>query len=551
MEPSIEFVKVQDPRVCVQESAKYAVKKGGAEATQQVYQAVSSSTSQLTFNIQVPSQETLIARDVMLRTRFRIDITGVVSTSGDTLVNYGVNTAFAPFPFSQLQTTATATINNNSVSCNVQDVLSSFILKMMEVDELLEYNSMAPVQPDNYFNLNNTNANNAISSYKNAYGTDFIPRGSFRLVSLVNPASTTANQSRTAELTIETTEPVFVSPFTFGKHNEAPLSQITNMNFVFNLGNPALAIRRTTAGLQAGQVPTVALHSVGSAELIFTYLTPQVSQRLSAKSIVPYYNLPRYITPINTVGQGTQTITFNNIQLNSIPDKLVIVCRKRLSSRNVHDTDFYLPIRGISINWNNRAGLLSSATFQDLYKYTKHAGANVSWLDYVGIANGDAASEVLTCGSPLVLDMGWAIPLEDYYAAGSLGNFQLQMTVQVENRTGGDLTNSTYELVLITMESGILVNQAGTSSVYNGILTKEEVLRVSEQEGFDSSSAHRLVGAGFLDNLKSVVGKLAPVVLPVAKNLMAQSGNKYAKTGAQVLGSLGYGASGGRDARLM
>ena len=67
------------------------------------------------------------------------------------MVNYGVTDALGPFPLHQLANTMTATINNKSISMNVQDALPA-ILRMSNPDELAEYESTAPTPLDNLAN---------------------------------------------------------------------------------------------------------------------------------------------------------------------------------------------------------------------------------------------------------------------------------------------------------------------------------------------------------------------------------------------------------------
>ena len=67
--------------------------------------------------------------------------------SGMFAVSYGVTDALAPFPLRQLVNTMTATINNNSVSMNVQEVLPA-LLRMCDADELAEYDSTTPTMLD-------------------------------------------------------------------------------------------------------------------------------------------------------------------------------------------------------------------------------------------------------------------------------------------------------------------------------------------------------------------------------------------------------------------
>ena len=55
---------VIDPRLARSDQIKYAVEKGAMNITNAQYKAVSESTNSHVFNINVPSQETIIAREV-------------------------------------------------------------------------------------------------------------------------------------------------------------------------------------------------------------------------------------------------------------------------------------------------------------------------------------------------------------------------------------------------------------------------------------------------------------------------------------------------------
>jgi hypothetical protein len=235
-----------------------------------------------------------------------------------------------------------------------------------------------------------------------------------------------------------------------------------------------------------------------------------------------------------------------------VPDKLIIMVRKRMGTQTISDPDSCYPITGISINWNNSSGILSSATVQDLYRYSRDAGSNQNFQEFSGsafvrvdgsgaVASSQNGKSIKTSGSFLMLDFGKAIQLsDDYYAPGSLGNFNLQVKINYTNNSGSAVTPS--EVVLITLNSGVFVNERGSSSTYTGILTKQDVLDAAGQEPVSHASVKRLVGGGFLDTLKSVVGKVAPI----AKIGLALAPHPAAKAASAALGALGYGKSGGR-----
>jgi hypothetical protein len=279
--------------------------------------------------------------------------------------------------------------------------------------------------------------------------------------------------------------------------------------------------------------------------------------------VVKYYELPRYITQYSTalgaaaVDVSSRVITptetklqSNSIQLSQIPDKLIIFVRKALGDQTCRDADAFLGIKGISINWNNNSGLLSSATKQDLYRFSRESGYNGTWQEWSGKAwKGDVSGgkNIPTSGSMLMLDFGKHIQLtEDWYAPGSLGNFNLQFSLDVENYSSTAFSASPkLELVLITMNSGVFVCERGTSSIFTGLLTKQDVLEASQQQPYTGNEIKRIVGGGWFDKLKSVAGQILPKALPVAKAILGQVDNPMAKQGAELLGSLGFGRSGG------
>jgi len=58
-----------------------------------------------------------------------------------------------------------------------------------------------------------------------------------------------------------------------------------------------------------------------------------------------------------------------------------------MSSVKPTENDYVPTITNIALNFNNNAGLLSSATLQDLYSYSVKAGSNQSFNEFCGQAN--------------------------------------------------------------------------------------------------------------------------------------------------------------------
>lgn len=583
MSQDFQKVLVKDDRLNVSDSINYAVHKGGQNMTSSRFNAITQSPSSVTFNIQVPSEQTIIDRRVLWQSTVSLMLTvrGTAATAGQLPLNYGVTDALSAFPLHQLATVMTATINNNSVSLNVRDVLPA-ILRFNDRRELQRLNGTTPVAPDllgSYKDGLGTGLN-SLGAWGNTSDNDLFSRGAFQLLSIdrVVNASSTASLGLPQPLTADTdqfilvkflvTEPLLIPPFIFGspQSNNQGFYGVQNMNFVFNMGDASRVWR--TANYSAasnatpygtGVITTANVLAFEETKLIFNFLTPHPSDIFPARNAVPYYELPRFIT--SSVGNfgalESRQISTSSLQLNQIPDKLIIQVRNPLSNMAWAQPDAFLVIQQISINFNNQSGILASATAQDLYRYSVENGSNQSWFEFSGSASLPDPStgigrKIATSGSLLILEFGKDIQLtEDYYASGSLGNFNLQINMTVQNQMGYVINP---EIVIITMNSGIFVNERGTSSTYTGILTKQDVLEASSQAPVYQSSVRRMVGGGFLDSLKS----LGKAVLPQVMQLMAKLTKEHvgkldhpvAKMAHGALGSLGYGASGGKKSLM-
>jgi hypothetical protein len=150
---------------------------------------------------------------------------------------------------------------------------------------------------------------------------------------------------------------------------------------------------------------------------------------------------------------------------------------------------------------------------------------------------------------------------EDYYAAGSLGNFNLQFTLDVENYIPAPIASAVpmpIEMVLITLNSGLFVCEKGQSATYTGILTKDDVLSASAQSPHSSGDVERLVGGGLLDKLGSFASAVAPSLISKGKDMLSKSDNPYAQGATKALKMLcgngvgrGVGRGGAMEDRLM
>jgi hypothetical protein len=141
-----------------------------------------------------------------------------------------------------------------------------------------------------------------------------------------------------------------------------------------------------------------------------------------------------------------------------------------------------LTIRTASMNLNNMSGLLSGASPQDLWRLSVLNGSQQSWSEFSGfatVASADGQSALVpTTGSLLILSPT-QLSIPDTLAPSSIGSFSFQGQFGVYNQFGAALP--AVELCIITVNSGILTLQQGTSSFFTGVLTMDAVKLAKEQ----------------------------------------------------------------------
>jgi len=558
MSADVKNVLVRDDRLNCTDRLSYAVFQGAQSVNPAVFQAVSASNSSHVYNINVPSETTIIDRRILFKSTVILKIDGT-APAGQFLINYGLTDSLAPFPLHQLINVLQATINNNSTSINMRDVITP-LLRFTDRRELSRYNGMTPSAYDTYYSYaDGVGAlNNPLGAWGNVSDNDLVPRGGWVLDYVgtnadgvtVAPLPISTGAAQTVYVKFTVAEPLMISPLIFAnpQSNSQGMYGVQNMTFQMSIGDTTRVWRTASSFAK-----TVAIQSFSDSQLLMTFLSPNPALLLSARNVVPYQEFPRYLTSFNTALASGAVSTFRSstLQLNVIPDKLIMFVRKTIGSQTVADSDSFLALSGanpLNISFNNVSGILSSATIYDLYRMAIEAGSNQNFYEFAGFASMNntltgSGRKTPTSGSMIVLEFGKDIPLQEtYYSPGSLGAFQLQVNLNCVNQSAASIASQ--ELVIITMNSGAFVLERGSASVFTGLLTKSDVLSVAQQEPYYQSDVRRMVGGGFFDSLKSIVGKILPVLAPLAKDFLNKQG-AVGQVASKVIGALGYGSSGG------
>lgn len=563
----IDPILVQDNILSCEDKVRYGVFSGGQSVTTQQFPATSSSASQIVTTIQVPSTNVVMDRRVIVK--YRCIITGTALTAAAAFpITYGPggNAVLAPFPLNQNITNISVQINNTTVSQTTQQVLDP-LLRCLEKQQLAEYSGSAPTKLDNAcpYNAGNTAwASSAWQSYNQAVDTYCPPRGSFPVV-LTQAAAGAGGGPTQFTLQFDAAEPLMVSPFVYGDDAEecAGIYGVSQINVNMSLDSTCKRMLRNSLIAAAPNSGAITITGVQYQNVVMEcrFISPPASALLPMTNIVPYSSITNYATTLNQAcaNGASASITSSNVQLNTIPDKVFLFVKKSLSEQTLQDPDCYGTITGISITFNNNSGLLAGASQQSLWRMTREAGCLESWLEFSGQATytpqaADAALQVGTVGSVLVLDFGRHIQLqEDWYSAGSIGSFNFQVQVNYTNFTGAAFTSP--QLNVAFLSSGVFATTNGQSAAYIGVLNKQEVLAAKEQEPVSQHTLQRLVGGkgGLFHGLRAMANRAFRFAkhhpsMPHLKQALSAANPKAAQAvhALSALTGLGEGMDGGR-----
>jgi hypothetical protein len=565
----IEKLSVFDGRI-VQQRPAFAVDKGALSLTNSPFNAIAATSSQMTFNVQVPSLNVFMDRQVEWRTGLdmRMDVAvagvnGAPAVANTPVVIFGRDCALAPYPLQSLLSTTTATINDTTVTLNTSDVLYE-VLRLID----RKHNRLAKTTPsmlDKYQAYNNAVGaiNNPISGYFDATDYDNVPNGAFYDIVftdangvallgngsyadglnatpidfvngvpvLTNAAAPDPNIGNALPayriyFRFVATENLVLSPFIFNDEcgDKVGLFGVNNVQFVFNFQQASRLIRnapvaagantRTITGTQyRSNAPWV------SPRINVQFLTPSLDIALPPKSVVQYLEYPRYLTNysgVNIASNTTTTLQSQTITLPQIPDMLVIYVKPSIPPPSTSG-DFYLPITRISVNFDNFAGLLSSHTTQQLYQMSVDNGLHMDWNTWSGLGRvvnttpqaafaTQNANNAPLVGGFLVLRMGKDITLQAGQAPSVVGNYTLQFNFDCYNQTVGAVNPTLY---VMTVNSGFFETQQGSSRIIKGVLTEQEVISAPPAPVGARGDLERLVGGGFMSKLGTALSKAA------------------------------------------
>lgn len=541
----IQKIAVFDERIVQRSPVQYAVEQGAQSATNTSFPALSQSTSQHTYQIQVPSENVFLdkAIDWTSTVFLKLTVAPDTVTAGDPVLILGEDAALAPFPLHQLVSTMSATINDTTVSVNTSDVLPQ-LLRMADSAKNRQLRT-CPTYLDTYRTYNDAvgATNNPLAGY--AYATtNNPPNGAYWNIDFTNAAGVsiappvqTAALTYTVHLKFTSTEKLILSPFVFNdvNENETGLFGLQNIQITMNLLQPSLTntagrvlrhqdSRVSITDIEYNTTPVNGAFQSSAVNALF--LSPSLSLPRFSLSRVNYMEFPRYTQNVSGTIQSGDTISgaqSQTITLPCIPDLIII--KAIPTSYASTDGDWNLPITNISVNFDNFSGLLSSFTPEELFNLSCANGLDMTWNEWSGQAlsgNGDKQF-IGTVGGFLVLKPSRDITLQTGQAPSNVGNYTFQFNYSVYNPSDNAVTN--WNLVVITANSGFFESVKGSSRVVKGVLSTADVIAADEKGPLTRSEVNRYVGgapSGLFKALSTGIQKALPLI-----NMMAPSIKQY------------------------
>lgn len=499
---SLEKVKVLDSRVDLKEDSFYSVLIGSQRTTQKREVTTNVNSSTISWSIVTPSPKTLVDRKITMTVPLRLTFTGDSGNPASTLLQPGFDSP-RQYPLSSIINTIQLTINNSDTSLSISELIHP--LMRYQTSRKLEYTGLSTTATmKDYFQSYDdgigTVKNPLAPFYDNSYE---LPRASV-------PMTIVQNDQFTAIVDLYLTEPLFISPLTWGEDSEKALFGVQQLNVVLNLNSDL-----TRAWSHAPSSPStinsvVATLGFDNPYLDLTYMTPKLSEMIPMVNQYPWYNVNRYITELAQFAAGqTTTVSSQNIQLSEIPTRMYIFVRRRLSSMDYTTTDTFFRINSISVNYNNQAGLFSGATTQQLYQMSVDNGLLDSYPEFYGsnFSFGTGNPDLPLSGSVLCLQFGKDIGLADDQAPGLLMTQQLQIDVNVTNVSAAAIDPSLYIVIVSEGTLTIMDNRA----IYNtGVLSREDIMKVKSYPEVDYQTAFGSAqyGGNFFSSFKRGFAKL-------------------------------------------
>lgn len=561
----LDVLAVAEPRLELNNKRTWVVVKGGQTVTYYPFPSTSFSNNQFNFITNPPSASTVLDRLVFIQVPVTLTFTPSVANPPVNNILQPGEDAFRAFPISSITNTLTATINGFPVNIELSEIIHALSRYHTCLEVKNGWMSMQPSFEDNYQSYQDSLGanNNPLGSYLDAAGLSEIGRGAY-------PMTVVSNTPAGAVINAVLYEQVFLPPFLWDGQEAGGLANLTSLTFNWVLSNNLQRIWSHSPATDVGGNSTIGGLTVAFAQpvMYLGFITPRLNVPIPPKITYPYFQISRYTTQFQQTLAPNASATFksNIIQLDSIPRKIYCFMKQSNSliyqslSNMIVQPDVFLQINNLNVTWNNNQGLLSGASPQNLYDFSKQNGYNKTWTEFNGItqtlngAVGNLTKVIGLEGGIVCLEMAKDIGLRDNESEGVLGNFNLQIQLTCTNVN--QYVTYQPDMYIIAVYDGTLVISNTSAIASIGVVTPQEVLDAPISNAISYNELQMIYGGTFFGTLKDIGNKILSGLKGVNSFL---KDSKIISTvapfiplpGASAIGNvaknLGYGYDAGTD----
>ena len=491
---SMKSTVVMNPtmRVVPDQDQTHLIHLGASRVTHNVLTAQSYQLNappvQTSFVLNPPSLQTIVDRFLRVRAYMEVEV--------DQDLVLGVEDSLRQFPLSSIIDVTSLSINGETISDNTERKLHAMLCYGNTPEERVKSWSTSPCMPDQYQEYKDWATYGSARNTAAFYGENSaeMSRGGFE-IEVIDPR----------RFRVVVTEPIWISPLYQGLHHQ--VEGMVNVNeLVVNLRHSANVGRVLSHSSSGNAITVVNTTFYRAPEILSTFYTPDLTQSLPQLQILPYSRCNEFIRTMSQMAPGAEQQVFSDtIRLSQIPRFIYLFARRNQQSSTFGTCDSFLSIENVNLTWGNQAGLLASATKQDLFEMSRRAGCNLSypqWSKYRG--------------SVLCIEMGKDIGLQDYESPGVNGGYVIQANVTFKNQSDSPMDCDFY---IVTCNQGTFSIAPNTARSSLGDLTPEMVMAARSGNELPHLDYADLQGSGFWSSLKNIVHKISTVAAPVLSGI--------------------------------
>jgi hypothetical protein len=465
------------PNMNVNEPVSYSFFESPQTTSLRYYTSNDVSNTNLSWTITPPSSSnSVLNKRVMKEFQVQLSITGTAPVG-----NYLYQSNYVcprQFPVAACTSIESISMNQFQNSLNVSDVISGLAKYGSSYEQLGYEYAYCPSQPDFYVDPDmHTGSRMDPFDSINDQIFNVPPRNSIPKQIVANPVGAGATPVTTI-INYLFYEPVWVSPFAVDDSatNEKGFANLDSLdiNETFTSDLTRMFEFKT---LPVGVTYTNVSVNIMGARLLMKWDSLPASIIPEPAIDYSYNIIDVYTTSLNNnvaVAPGTYPGSVTNaVEFKKVPKDIMIFVRQSNSSRTRYFSDFFCPIKNVSVSYQNVDSQMSAATNIQLYEVCRKNGLNTTSFAQSMMANNNNISLIGATGittyvgtsNPLLLSIPDDIYLAPGVAVGMSNVSQFQATITYEN-----FVNTALSLYVIAITPAIFTLSKGYSNVTSNFL---------------------------------------------------------------------------------